>query len=103
MDADLNAAASVRPRESRADHGATPADRKAREAAESFESFFLAQVLETMFAGIHSDGPFGGGAAEGQWRSLLHEQYANAIAKAGGIGIADQIYRQIIQLQEANS
>ena len=103
MDANPIAAASVRPHGSRAEHAATPADRKAREAAESFESFFLAQVLEAMFAGIQSTGPFGGGAAEGQWRSLLHEQYANAVAKAGGIGIADQIYRQIIQLQEVNS
>ena len=81
----------------------TPQQRKAREAAESFESFFLTQVLDTMFAGIETDGPFGGGTEEKQWRSMLNEQFATAIAKSGGIGIADQLYRQILAIQEAQS
>ncbi len=81
----------------------TPQQRKAREGAESFESFFLTQVLDTMFAGIETDGPFGGGGAEKQWRSMLNEQFANAIAKSGGIGIADQLYRQILAIQEGQS
>ncbi len=56
-----------------------------------------------MFAGIATDGPFGGGNEEKQWRSMLNEQFANAIAKSGGIGIADQLYRQILAIQEGQS
>ena len=78
----------------------TPERRKAREAAESFEAFFLTQVVDTMFAGITTDGPFGGGNGEQQWRSMLNEQYATAISKSGGIGIADQLYRQMLEIQE---
>ncbi len=81
----------------------TPKHRKAREAAESFEAFFLTQVLDTMFAGIETGGPFGGGSGEKQWRSMLNEQFATAISKSGGIGIADQLYRQILAIQEGQS
>ena len=77
-----------------------PRQRKAREAAESFEAFFLTQVVDTMFAGIKTDGPFSGGNGEQQWRSMLNEQYATAISKSGGIGIADQLYRQMLEIQE---
>jgi Rod binding domain-containing protein len=35
------------------------------------------------------------------WRSLLTDQYAKSIAKSGGIGIADQVYRSLIAHQEA--
>ena len=86
-----------------AEGGITPQQRKAREAAESFEAFFLTQVLDTMSAGIATDGPFGGGSEEKQWRSMMNEQFAAAMAKSGGIGIADQLYRQILAIQEEQS
>jgi len=54
-----------------------------------------------MFTGIDGDGPFGGGPAVGVWRSFLSEQYAKNFAKAGGIGIADHVYRTLIAQQEA--
>ena len=95
------ASASLAPAQSSfVDATMTPERRKAREAAESFEAFFLTQVVDTMFAGITTDGPFGGGNGEQQWRSMLNEQYATAISKSGGIGIADQLYRQMLEIQE---
>ena len=95
------ASASLAPAQnSFVDTTMTPERRKAREAAESFEAFILTQVVDTMFAGITTDGPFGGGNGEQQWRSMLNEQYATAISKSGGIGIADQLYRQMLEIQE---
>lgn len=73
---------------------------KARAAAETFESFFLAQVMQNMYAGISTGGPFGGGASEGIYRSLLNERYSEAISNRGGIGIADAVYREILRMQE---
>jgi Rod binding domain-containing protein len=37
------------------------------------------------------------------WRSFLSEQYAKTFAKAGGIGIADHVYRTLIAQQEAQA
>ena len=73
---------------------------QAREAAESFEAVFLSQVLNTMFSGIKAGGPFGGGAGSEIYRSMLNEEYAAAIARQGGIGIADRVYNEILKVQE---
>ncbi len=75
----------------------------ARQAAEDLEAVFLTSLLESMFAGIETDGPFGGGHGESVYRSMLNEQYAKAISHSGGIGIADNVYREILKLQEAQS
>jgi Rod binding domain-containing protein len=73
----------------------------AEATATDFEAFFLAQFLDGMFAGISTDGPFGGGQAEEVYRSLLTQELGRSLAKAGGFGIADVVRREIIRLQEA--
>ncbi len=75
----------------------------ARQAAEDLEAVFLTSLLENMFAGIKTDGPFGGGHGESVYRSMLNEQYAKTISRNGGVGIADNVYREILKLQEAQS
>jgi Rod binding domain-containing protein len=60
-------------------------------------------MFQEMFTSIDGDGPFGGGGATGVWRSMLTDQYARSFAKAGGIGIADQVYRTLIAQQEIGS
>ena len=75
---------------------------QARKIAEDFEAVFLAQMLQPMFEGIKPEAPFGGGNSEAMWRSMQIEEYGKAITKAGGIGIADSVYREIIKLQEIN-
>ncbi|HKJ74685.1 MAG TPA: rod-binding protein [Alphaproteobacteria bacterium] len=77
----------------------TPAQSKARDAAVKFESVFLQQMLQHMFKGVKTDGPFGGGQSEKIYRSMATEYYADAIAKRGGVGIADAVYSEILKLQ----
>lgn len=72
----------------------------AREAAQEFEAVFLSQMLGHMFAGLPTDGPFGGGPAEATYRSLMINEYGKQIARAGGIGLADQVMTEILKLQE---
>ena len=72
---------------------------KARDAAQKFESQFLAQMLGQMFQGIDTDGPFGGGHGEEMFRSLLTDSMAREMTKAGGIGLADTVQREILKLQ----
>jgi len=74
---------------------------KARAAAQDFEAVFLNSMFQHMFTGVEGDGPFGGSGATGVWRSMITDQYARSFAKAGGIGIADQVYRSLIAHQEA--
>jgi flagellar protein FlgJ len=82
--------------------GATAAGAKlkAKAAAENFEAVFLNSMFQSMFAGLDGEGPFGGSGATGVWRSFLTDAYAKSFAKAGGIGIAHQVYRTLIAQQE---
>ncbi len=73
---------------------------KLRAAAEEFEGVFLAQMLAPMFAGTAAEAPFGGGHAEDTWRSLQIDEFGKAIARAGGVGLADHVYREMLALQE---
>ena len=74
----------------------------ARQAAEKFESFFIARMLEHMFDGISTEAPFGGGNGERIWRSFMIEEYGELIAKTGGLGIADAVERQLLRAQEGS-
>jgi Rod binding domain-containing protein len=73
----------------------------ARNAAENFEAMFLNAMFQQMFTAIGGEGPFGGAGAVGIWRSFLTDEYAKSFAKAGGIGIADDVYRSLLAQQEA--
>ena len=76
------------------------AEQKARAAAQDFEGVFIQTMVEQMFSGIQGEGPMGAGEAGSAWRGMLIQQYATNISKAGGIGIADNVYREILSLQE---
>ena len=71
-----------------------------REKAEEFEQGFLTTMLESMFKGVETSAPFGGGHAEKQFRSLMLDQYSENIVKSGGIGVADEVYRELLAIQE---
>jgi flagellar protein FlgJ len=73
---------------------------KAYKASVDFEAQFLNSMFSQMFTDMEGDGPFGGGPAVGVWRSFLSEQYAKSFAKAGGIGIAHQVYHTLLTQQE---
>src|SRR5215470_12683880 len=72
---------------------------KARAQATDFEAVFLHTMFSQMFTGIDGEGPFGGAGAAGVWRSFLTDQYAKSFAKAGGIGLADHVYRALLDHQ----
>ena len=78
-------------------------DSRARAASQQFESVFLLQMLNSMYAGISTEGPFGGGKNEAMFRSMLNEEIANEISKSGGIGIGESVYRELLRLQEVRN
>ena len=70
-----------------------------RRAAEEFEAVFLSEMLAPMFDGIDTEGLGGGGMGEEIFRPMLVERYAEAIARAGGVGVADSVLRELIRMQ----
>ncbi len=76
---------------------------KAKAAAQDFEAMFLNTMFQEMQTGIDGDGPFGGSGALKVWRSFLTNQYAKTFAKAGGIGIANQVYQELLRQQGISS
>ena len=52
-----------------------------------------------MTSGLKGEGPFGDTPGTGVWRSMLTEQYSKNFAKAGGVGISNEVYRTLIVQQ----
>jgi Rod binding domain-containing protein len=75
---------------------------QAREQSREFESVYLSTVLAQMFSTLEEgSGPLGAQGPGGEiWRSFLTDEYAKQIVNAGGVGIADQVMRELISLQE---
>lgn len=73
---------------------------QARKVAEDFEAVFLGQMLQPMFNNIEAVEPFGGSSSEKIWKTMQVEEYGKAIAKSGGIGLADAVFREILKTQE---
>jgi Rod binding domain-containing protein len=69
--------------------------------AKEYEAGFVSAMLESMFAGVKTNKMFGGGSAEGMYRSLLNQEYGKVVAQRGSLGIADAIKREMMHLQEA--
>jgi flagellar protein FlgJ len=76
---------------------------RAHKQSVDFEATFLNSMFEHMFTDIKGDGPLGAGPGVGVWRSFLTNEYAKSFAKAGGIGIASQVYKSLMAHQEAHA
>ena len=81
--------------------GAPQAQKKAKDSAQDFEAVFLNSMFSQMTSSVKGEGPFGDTVGTGVWRSMLTDQYSKSFAKAGGIGISNEVYRTLI-LQQAN-
>lgn len=76
---------------------------KLRKTANEFESMFLESSLDRMMQSEGTEGPLGeNGTGGGVWRSMLSKEYAQQVVKSGGVGIADQVFREMMKLQGAS-
>ena len=72
---------------------------KIKETAQSFESSFLSIMFSQMFSGVETSAPFGGGEGEKMFRSFFSDAVAKQVSKAGGIGLASSVSREMLKLQ----
>lgn len=78
---------------------ATANEAVAERTGREFEAMFLSQMLQPMFETVETNAMFGGGPGEDAFKGLLVDEYGKMIAKSGGVGIADQVKRQILEFQ----
>lgn len=67
-----------------------------RDVSIKLEATFLAEMLKSAGLG-ETPTAFGGGAGEDQYQSFLIEAQALAMAEAGGIGLANQIFHDLLR------
>lgn len=71
---------------------------KAKKTAADFETVFLENFTQTMMNSSGTEGPLGENGVGGDvWRSMLTQEYAKQMQRAGGVGLSDQIMRDLIQ------
>lgn len=70
-----------------------------KESSEKFEASFLSVMMQSMFQGVKTSEPFGGGPGEEMFKSLLTESMAKEVSKAGGVGLASTVQREMLKLQ----
>ncbi len=74
---------------------------KLHQAAEDFTAVALGELLSPMFDTVDTaNGPFGGGAGETAFKPMLISEFAKQIARAGGLGLTEPIYQQMLRMQE---
>jgi len=74
-----------------------------REAAIEFEAMFLGQMFAEMWRGIESDPLFGAGQQEQIFRDMMVREMGKSVARAGGVGLADDIAAEMIRIQEGQA
>jgi peptidoglycan hydrolase FlgJ len=80
---------------------ASDRDPKLQKTAQDFETMFLENSFSQMFSGLQGEGPLGAsGAGADVYRGMLTQEYAKTVAKSGGVGVADSIYRELLKMQE---
>lgn len=74
---------------------ANPEHKKLRKACEEFESVMLGIVFKQMSA-TSKGGMLDQSAANKQWKDMLEDERAKNMAASGGIGLADALYRDLV-------
>ncbi len=72
-------------------------DKKMREACQGMEAVFLNLMLSQMRATVPKSSLTGSSNQEETMQSMLDTEMTKNLAATGGIGLADMIYRQLLQ------
>lgn len=70
-------------------------DKRLKEACQEFESVFLNMMLSTMRKTIPDGGLVEKSQGTKTFETMLDEEYAKSLSKAGGIGLGDMLFAQM--------
>lgn len=77
----------------------TATRKKIAETAKTFEASFMSVMMQQMFEGVKTSEPFGGGNGEEMFKSVLTDAMSKEVTKAGGIGLASTVQREMLKMQ----
>jgi flagellar protein FlgJ len=73
-------------------------------AATQFEGVFLQMVMSSMRDTVPQDTLFGkDSSSEQTWQGMLDNEYSQQMAKSGGVGLAEQLERQLRNVVLSNA
>ncbi|MBS1969962.1 MAG: rod-binding protein [Bdellovibrionales bacterium] len=72
-------------------------EEKLREVSEMYEKHFLGEMTKAMRSTIHEGGFIQSNQAEKIFREQLDQEYVDKWGQQGGIGLADLIYKQMVE------
>jgi flagellar protein FlgJ len=72
-------------------------DEKLHEVSEMYEKHFLGEMMKAMRSTVHEGGFIQTNQAEKIFREQLDQEYVNKWGEKGGIGLADLIYKQMVE------
>lgn len=78
--------------------------KRLKNSAREYESVFMSQMMQAMFKEIDMN-PMsdGSSAAEDTYKGMLTNELGSAVTRAGsGIGLADPIYKSLLEAQIAS-
>jgi Rod binding domain-containing protein len=67
-----------------------------RRTAVAFEAVFLTEMLSHAGLGEARES-FGGGPGEARFAGMLAREYGAALARQGGVGIAEHVFRALLE------
>jgi flagellar protein FlgJ len=79
--------------------GGVPENQKAalKKISQDFEALFIGMMLKSMRSTVGKENLTGGGHGEEVYRSLLDQEYAQAIATGGGLGLGSMLEEQLVR------
>ncbi len=80
----------------------TPRQTAMQDAARKLEASFLSEMLKSAGLGA-MEGPFGGGTGEEQFSSMMRDQQAQMMVEAGGIGLAEHLFKYMARMDHDQS
>lgn len=73
----------------------SPEKAKLKQACQDFESVMMGIVFKKMHESSTGSDALDKGAANQTWRDMLADERVKAMSQAGGIGLADSLYRDL--------
>jgi peptidoglycan hydrolase FlgJ len=74
---------------------------QAKKVAGEFEAMFVGMMMKSMRETVGKDKLTGGGHGEETFRSLLDQEYAQAAARSGSVGLAQMIEKELTRTPAA--
>lgn len=69
--------------------------KKLKESAQEFETYFINQILQEMRKSMPKSELFDESSTSEIYEDMIYEDMAKEISKAGGLGMADMLYKQM--------